>query len=175
MKLNMMDVHRWTGPLLGALSLAGVALLSFGLYLQHVQGLEPCPMCIVQRYAWVLVTLLAAAAALAGARLRSLLIALMGLAALLGAGVAARQTWLQWFAPEVFSCGRDLFGMIESFPLKRVIPMVFKGSGDCSSVDWTFLGLTIANWSLLCFVGVVGLAVAMWLAQRQATKGVDFS
>ena len=53
--------------------------------------------------------------------------------------------------------------MIESFPLKRVIPMVFRGSGDCSAVDWTFLGLSIANWSFLNFVlvGVIGLALLL--------------
>ena len=82
-------------------------------------------------------------------------------AAVFGAFVAARQSWLQWFPPEVLSCGRDLYGMIESFPLKRVIPMVFRGSGDCSAVDWTFLGLTIANWSFLWFAAFAALAVAL--------------
>ena len=47
--------------------------------------------------------------------------------------------------------------MIENFPMQRVIPMVFKGSGDCSKVDWTFLGGSIANWSFLCFVGLAAL------------------
>jgi disulfide bond formation protein DsbB len=85
--------------------------------------------------------------------------ALLLLLAFLGAFVAARQSWLQWFPPEVYACGRDLYGMIESFPLSRVIPMIFRGSGDCSAVDWTFLGLSIANWSFLNFllVGVIGL------------------
>ncbi|MBP6666354.1 MAG: disulfide bond formation protein B, partial [Ottowia sp.] len=62
----------------------------------------------------------------------------------------------------------DLFGMIESFPLQRAIPMIFKGSGDCSAVDWTFLGGTIANWSFVWFVvfGVVILAVLLKLPRR---------
>ena len=77
---------------------------------------------------------------------------LMVLTSGFGAFVAARQSWLQWNPPAVITCGRDLYGMIESFPLQRVIPMVFKGSGDCSAVDWTFLGGTIANWSFLWFV-----------------------
>ena len=68
-----------------------------------------------------------------------------------GAFTAARQSWLQWNPPEIMSCGRDFFGMIEAFPLGRAIPMIFRGSGDCSKIDWTFLGLTIANWSFLCF------------------------
>jgi len=86
-----------------------------------------------------------------------------------GAFVAARQSWLQWYPPEVFTCGRDLYGMIEAFPLQRVIPMVFKGSGDCSAVDWTFLGGSIANWSFVCFcVCGVGAALLAWRQGRLA-------
>jgi disulfide bond formation protein DsbB len=79
--------------------------------------------------------------------------ALMTLVSGFGAFVAARQSWLQWYPPEIVTCGRDLYGMIENFPLQRVIPLVFKGSGDCVKVDWTFLGGSIANWSFVCFVG----------------------
>jgi protein dithiol:quinone oxidoreductase len=60
------------------------------------------------------------------------------------------------------SCGRDFFGMIESFPLRRAIPMIFRGSGDCSVIDWTFLGLSIANWSFLSFTAIALAAVALW-------------
>jgi disulfide bond formation protein DsbB len=77
-----------------------------------------------------------------------------------GAYVAARQTWLQWYPPEFASCGRDFYGMIETFPLQRAIPMIFKGGGDCTKVDWTFLGGSIANWSFLAFVGLGLLALA---------------
>ena len=63
-------------------------------------------------------------------------LALMILAAGFGAFVAARQSWLQRYPPEVVSCGRDLYGMIETFPLKRAIPMIFKGGGDCTAVDF---------------------------------------
>jgi disulfide bond formation protein DsbB len=53
--------------------------------------------------------------------------------------------------------------MIENFPLQRVIPMVFKGSGDCTAVDWTFLGGSIANWSFLCFCDVaITSALIAW-------------
>jgi len=142
---------------------ACVALLVFGLYLQHVVGLEPCPMCIVQRYALVLI---AASAGFTGAaKGKRVYIAgsvVMVILALAGAYVAARQSWLQWYPPEVVSCGRDLYGMIENFPLQRAIPMIFRGGGDCSKVDWTFLGGTIANWSFLwfCAMALVGSVVA---------------
>lgn len=145
---------------------ACVGLLAFGMYLQHVVGLEPCPMCIVQRYALILVAIVAAVGASMSTRGRQVAVGLMGLLALGGAFVAARQSFLQWYPPEVLSCGRDFYGMIESFPLKRAIPMIFKGSGDCSAIDWTFLGLSIANWSFLCFAGIAALAVALLVRRR---------
>ncbi|MCG2593608.1 disulfide bond formation protein B [Ramlibacter sp. XY19] len=160
MVLNWFD----TAPrrILGAIALACVAMLAFGLYLQHVVGLEPCPMCVVQRYALVLVALVAGiAASFRGRGVHVAGAALMTLLAGGGAFVAARQSWLQWYPSEVASCGRDIYGMIETFPLKRAIPMIFRGSGDCTKIDWTFLGLSIANWSFLCFVAiaVVGLVL----------------
>ena len=155
--------------LLALTAAAGVVLLAFGLYLQHVVGLEPCPMCIVQRYALVLVTLVAGVSALSARRNflvigASLLVLLSGF----GAFVAARQSFLQWFPPEIVSCGRDFYGMIETFPLKRAIPMIFKGSGDCTAVDWTFLGGSIANWSFVCFALIA--VMALTLAVRQARQ-----
>ena len=151
--------RRW----LALVAVGCTGLLAFGLYLQHAVGLEPCPMCIVQRYALIGVALLsAAAAALPQGRWRwsgAVGVALVGG---FGAFVAARQTWLQWYPPEVLSCGRDFYGMIESFPLKRAVPMIFKGSGDCSKVDWAFLGLTIANWSFVSFSAVLALIALLW-------------
>jgi disulfide bond formation protein DsbB len=156
--------------ILGLVCLACIGMLAFGLYLQHVVGLEPCPMCIVQRYALVLVALVAGIggalrqrAAHVGSAL--LILLLSGF----GAYVAARQSWLQWYPPEVVSCGRDFYGMIETFPLKRAIPMIFRGGGDCTKVDWTFLGLSIANWSFLVFCGFALIALAL-LVRRIAVR-----
>jgi protein dithiol:quinone oxidoreductase len=141
-----------------------VGMLAFGLYLQHVVGLEPCPMCIVQRYAFVLVAIVAGLGAALKARgAQTIAGLLMLLVSGFGAFVAARQSWLQWYPPETASCGRDFYGMIEAFPLQRAIPMIFRGSGDCTKIDWTFLGLSIANWSFLvfCLFALVGLLVAV--------------
>ena len=155
--------------ILGAVALACVAMLAFGMYLQHVVGLEPCPMCIVQRYALIGVTVVAGVTALFKGRAARLSgVTLMGVLAVFGAFTAARQSWLQWNPPETMSCGRDFFGMIESFPLRRAIPMIFRGSGDCSVIDWTFLGLSIANWSFLCFSAIVLLAIALWVKRPAA-------
>jgi len=147
----------------GLFALSALGMLAFGLYLQHVEGLNPCPMCIVQRYALIGVLVFA----LAGWRVKRMrgFMVMGGLVTLVsgfGAFVAARQSWLQWYPPEIVTCGRDFYGMVENFPINRVVPMIFKGSGDCTQVDWTFLGGSIANWSFICFVGyaLVGLAIA---------------
>ena len=135
------------------MALGSIGMLAFGiLYLQNHLGLEPCPMCIVQRYALIGVIVWCVLGASANApRLTVLMSWLVVITAGFGAFVAARQTWLQWYPPEVVSCGRDFYGMIENFPLQRAIPMIFKGSGDCTKIDWTFLGGSIANWSFAVF------------------------
>ena len=166
MLLNLLNTPR---RLLALVALVCVALLAFGLYLQHVVGLEPCPMCIVQRYALVLVAIVAGVSTLSARRNflitgASLLVLLSGF----GAFVAARQSFLQWYPPEIVSCGRDFYGMIETFPLKRSIPMIFKGSGDCTAIDWTFLGGSIANWSFASFV-LIGV-IALMLVVRQVRQ-----
>ena len=167
MNLFFHSVGQYPRRIFAVVSLGCVALLVFGLYLQHVVGLEPCPMCIVQRYAMVLVALVAGFAATRSGRgtllTSSLLLVLISG---FGAFVAARQSWLQWYPPEVLSCGRDLYGMIENFPLQRVVPMIFKGSGDCSAVDWTFLGGSIANWSFLCFCAIALISLLLALGAK---------
>jgi len=152
---------------LALISLACVALLAFGMYLQHVQGLEPCPMCIVQRYALVLVAVLTGLASLRSNKgwwMGWGVLAL--LASGFGAFVAARQSWLQWYPPEFASCGRDFYGMIENYSLSRAIPMIFRGSGDCTAIDWTFLGGSIANWSFVCFVLFFGVIATLLVRRR---------
>ena len=119
-------------------------------------------MCIVQRYALIGVIVLSALGALGGGQLRIKIISwLVFLSAGFGAFVAARQSWLQWYSPEGVSCGRDFYGMIENFPMQRLIPMIFKGSGDCTKVDWTFLGGAIANWSFVAFTSIMLLMLAI--------------
>ena len=161
---------------LALVSVACVAMLAFGLYLQHVVGLEPCPMCIVQRYALVLVALVTGITAFTNKKGLLITGALLTLVISgLGAFVAARQSFLQWYPPQEASCGRDFYGMIETFPLKRVIPMIFRGSGDCTKIDWTFLGLSIANWSFLVFVGFAIIAIALLVRRISMRRSGAFA
>ena len=155
---------RWpTRIWLAIVAISCIAMMAFGvLYLQYYLELEPCPMCIVQRYAMIGVIVWCLLGLSKNSPIRSLVMSwLVFLTAGFGAFVAARQTWLQWYPPEVVSCGRDFYGMIENFPLQRAIPMIFKGSGDCSKVDWTFLGGSIAAWSFVVFSSILILMLAL--------------
>jgi disulfide bond formation protein DsbB len=128
-------------------------------------------MCIMQRYAFVTAGLIALIGALHapsgwGKRLYSLLILL---AAVGGASVAIRQSWLQHNPPKVTECGADLGFMLDSFPLADALPMIFRGAGDCSAVQWTFVGLSIAEWALVWFAIIGILAALQWFGKPART------
>ena len=159
---------RRTGNLVGLLGCA--ALIGYALYVQHVQGLEPCPLCILQRVAVVVAGVLFLLAFLhdpaeRGARVYGVLI---DLAALAGIGVAARHIWIMAQPPgAVAECGASLDYMMDVLPLHEVLGKVLTGSGECAKLDWQFLGLNMPTWVLIALVGVGtwGLAVN-WFARR---------
>ncbi len=142
--------------LLGMLACA--ALLAFALYTQFrdVNPLEPCPLCIFQRVAFVALGLvflvggLHAPGSVSGRRAYGVLAFLAGAA---GIAVAGNHVRLQHLPPDqVPACGPGLDYMLDAMPLTGVIRKVMTGSGECANVDWAFLGLSMPAWSLLCFV-----------------------
>ncbi len=146
---------------LGFLACAG--MLSFGYYLQFVLQLEPCPLCILQRVAIFSTGLVFLAAALHhpggwGARLYALLLAVT-----IGSGVvlSLRHVWIQYFIPEDQkpTCGMALDYMLEVLSPWQTLKQVLKGTGDCALINWSFLGLSIPAWTLVCFIllGAVGI------------------
>jgi disulfide bond formation protein DsbB len=151
-------------------ALACAGLLAFGYYLQYFQDQDPCPLCLVQRgfYYAVLATFAIAAIHGPGRTGRLVYCSAATLFAAGGFGIAARQVWLQHLPPDqVPACGPDLFFMMENFPLSRTLEKLFMGSGQCAEVKWSFLGLSIAEWSLAWFA-VLAL-YAVWLGVRRTT------
>jgi protein dithiol:quinone oxidoreductase len=148
----------------GFAALVCAALLGFGYYLQYGKGLEPCPLCLVQRGFFIAVMAVCIVAAVHAPRQRGARAygALAALFAASGGAVAARQVWLQHLpADKVPQCGPDLYFMLENFPLSRTLKTLFSGTGECAAVDWTFLGLSIAAWSLLWFAAL--FVYSVWL------------
>ena len=133
-----------------------IGLLSFAYYLECSKDLMPCSLCILQRFVFVWLALLFLVAFLhdpkcLGIRIYGLLTAII---AALGALLAARQIWLalQPHAPAEI-CLPGLSYMLTHLPLNQVISSMFMGSDDCGVVQWRFLYLSLAQWSLLCFIG----------------------
>ena len=154
--------------LYAAPALACACLLAFGYYLQYYDNQDPCPLCLVQRGFFYGVLLVFAVAALhfPGKTGKAIYCAAATVLALGGLGVAARQVWLQHLpADQVPACGPDLFFMLENLPILRTIQKLFAGSGQCAEVNWRFLGLSIAEWSLAWFAAFA--LYALWLAVRR--------
>jgi disulfide bond formation protein DsbB len=149
---------------------AVIGLMSYALYAQHILGLEACPLCIMQRMALIALGVVFAVAALhaprgAGARAYAVLGAL---AALVGSGIAGWHVRLQNLpAAEVPACGPGFDYLIDAFPLRDALSMIFTGSGECAEVNWEFLGLSMPAWVLLWFVALGALIIrANWSRLR---------
>ena len=134
-----------------------IGLLIFGLYLEHVQGLEACPLCIFQRVAYTAIIFIALIGAIHNPRnlLQIIYKLLMVISSITGAAIAGRQIWLQHLPPELVpECGPGLDYMFNVFPFGEALKMIFTGSGECAEVKWRFIGLSIAEWSLIMFIGI---------------------
>lgn len=147
------------------------SLLGFGLYLEYAVELEPCPLCVFQRIAYICIALVSLVAAIHGPKniANRIYSGLILLAALTGGGIAARQVWLQHLPPEkVPECGPGLEYMLDTFPLGQALKMILSGSGECAKVDWTFLGLSIAEWSLIWFVMFMVISLVSFCHRKTA-------
>ena len=134
-----------------------IGLLIFGLYLEHVHGLEACPLCIFQRIAYTVIIFIALIGAIHNPRnlLQIIYKLLVVISSITGATIAGRQIWLQHLPPELVpECGPGLDYMFNVFPFREALKMIFTGSGECAEVKWRFIGLSIAEWSLIMFIGI---------------------
>jgi disulfide bond formation protein DsbB len=145
---------------------ACVLVMGGALYLEHVVGLEPCPLCILQRICVIAFGLVCLVAAVQGPRRRGRrvysFLALIVAAA--GAGVAGRQVWLQKIpADQLPACLPSLDYMMEALPFQDIIRLVLHGTADCAEVKWTLFGLSLPEWSMLAFAGLILFALLQLL------------
>ncbi|MEM6998512.1 MAG: disulfide bond formation protein B [Pseudomonadota bacterium] len=148
-----------------------LSLLGFGLYLEHAQGIEPCPLCAFQRMCYIAILFITLIGAIHNTQniLGTTYKILILIASLIGAGIAGRQVWLQHLPPELVpECGPGLEYMMEVFPFMDAMKMILSGSGECAEVHWTFLTLSIAEWSLICFslIAIATLLVTLVFKNR---------
>jgi disulfide bond formation protein DsbB len=139
-----------------------VALMGIALYFEHIEGLEPCYLCVMQRVMVITTGLIALVAALhhpgaAGIRIYGTLTALSAT----GGGLfSIRQLWLQSLPKDqVPACGPSLDYMIDVFPLFDVVVMLIQGDGSCAEILWSFLGISMPGWVLVAFIGLLLISI----------------
>ena len=153
------------------LGLACTGLVGASFFVQHVLGVEPCPLCIIQRftYAGLAVVFFGAAYAEAHGAVQRRIFMLAALMTLGGFGVAAYQTKLQLFPPAlVATCSASLSYMLDTLSVTDVLARLFHAKGDCSDTSFKVLGLTLAQASLLIFTSFT-LLLGRVLFRRRAT------
>ncbi|MGX5673180.1 disulfide bond formation protein B [Thermomonas sp. XSG] len=131
------------------------ALLGYAFYVQFQLGIQPCPFCIFQRICFAalgLVFLLGALHAPRAPGARKVWGVLAFVAAAAGMGYAGRHSWVQLNPPELPSCGPGLNFIVEQHSWLGAARKVLQATGDCSNIDWQFLGLSMPMWALLWFV-----------------------
>ena len=151
-----------TLPLLVA---AASGALLLGAYLsQHLGGLAPCPLCLIQRYPHFAVLALGLAAALAGGRWRMVLLLLAGLALLVTAGYGVYHAGVEqgWFAsgcaaPIAGGSVDDIRAQVMAAPLAR-----------CDEMPWSLVGVSLAGWNAIASVAIAGTALYGALRQWRA-------
>jgi protein dithiol:quinone oxidoreductase len=138
------------------------AIVALALVIQTQYNLEPCPLCITQRIIFMALGVLFLVAAFIPSshlfkKIFTLLLTAVGLG---GAGVAIRHWYLQANKESMIAdCGVGFDYMFENFPLEKAFKLLFRGTGDCAAIDWTFLGLTLPQLGLISFVGLVVYAI----------------
>lgn len=141
-----------------------VGLMAAALFFEHVMGLEPCPLCILQRIFVIGIGLILLVGGLHNPGMwgRRAYGTLTVMAAGAGAGVAGRHVWIQHLPfDRQPGCSYDFAYMLEKFPLMKTLRLVLAGTGDCAQVTWTFLGLSMPSWTLVFFIGFVGLGLVL--------------
>ena len=149
-----------------------IVILGVAVYLQVYDHLQPCPLCVFQRIAYVMVGIGALIAwvwyRVGAMRMLGWIVAFVF--SLVGLGMALRQVWLQHIGPNVDqSCLPGLNYMYHTFSWFNATMMVLQGTSDCAKVVWRFLGLSMAGWSAACFA----LLALIWLVCFCKKEPVD--
>ena len=134
--------------------LAVSGILGTSLYLQFHDGIMPCPLCTLQRVTFIAIAFIFLIGMFFGhKRLMSITVSTLAiLFSILGFTFAARQTWLQLFpSPDNTECGVSLQYMMQALPWHEVVAKIFTGSAECADRTWAYLGLSMPEWSVICF------------------------
>lgn len=144
------------------IALACIALVGAALYLQHVQNMMPCPLCVIQRYLFLAIALCCLLGAWGGKPKAGAALGILG--GLGGLGVAGKHLYV--LAHPGFSCGIDpMETMLNKIPTATALPWLFQANGMCEDATDKLFGLSIPGWSAVWFA-VITASLAWLLARR---------
>ncbi|MDZ5604864.1 disulfide bond formation protein B [Pseudomonas sp. RP23018S] len=148
-------------------ALASLALLGGSLSLLPVSGIEGCGLCYSQRGVLGLYLLLSmcALAHTPSERGDRRYAWMLFMCAALGSWLAARQVWLQGGAWSMTACPAPVAALTE-LPVGQLAHRLLLGLPDCSPIRWSFLDLTLPEWSLLAFLALACLPLSYLLTNR---------
>lgn len=150
--------------------LACVSLLAYALYVQFVLELPPCPLCMLQRYGFMLMGLSALALAVHNPRAwgRWLYAIPYFGGAVWGMVTAGRHVRIQGAEPDLLGgCGADWQFMVETeWPWADRVREAFTATGDCAEIDWVFLGVSMPGWTLVWYVLLAAFMLWALLARK---------
>jgi disulfide bond formation protein DsbB len=154
-------------------ALVCAGMLAYAIYAEKVQGYAPCPLCMFQRVCIGALGLVFLVAGLHRARYHGAIVYAGFILVVAGAGawVAGRHVWIQAQPPgTVPACGAPLDSLMQMFPPLEVIRKVMTGGGECGTIDWTFLGLSMPMWVLMSAVtlGLIGIVNNAFMPVRAA-------
>lgn len=139
---------------IGFLISAGAVLIA--ILLQIKDNLSPCPLCVLQRIGFLGVALFTLIATFHGPlkRIANVIYSsLILLFAIFGGLVAIRQVFLEVYPSDApHGCGIGIGYMFHNLPLQDFLMLMFNGTSDCAAMQWSFLGLSMAFWSIILFI-----------------------
>lgn len=147
---------------LGVLALAATGIVVASIVLQRLMHLAPCPLCIFQRMLYMGIAAVALFTwMLSNPRHRQVGLGLIAGASLLGLGVATYQTLMERFPQAIEGCGLTDPTLIERIVdwAATISPDLFMATGFCGSIEWSVLGLSLANGSVACFLAMALLTL----------------
>lgn len=145
-------------------------IIAYTLYAEFYDALSPCPLCILQRICMMALALIFLIAFIVNPKkryARILYAFIMTIVSLAGLLIAGRQVYIQLLPPDQStSCGVGLNYLLETLPLSEVIKRVFQGTADCAQIDWTFLNLSLAAWSMISFALIFIVSLGLLIKNK---------
>lgn len=152
-----------------------LAVLILSFYFEYVLGLNPCPLCLMQRLCVMLLLILVSMSFYLNRSswARKSMMLQMGVASA-GIFFAVRQLWLQSLPMEQIPvCLPGIGMMIHYLPWSEVAHALLLGAGDCAEITWTWLGLSMPAWTALYFLGMLLASLLSYMNLRKIVSPLN--